>query len=51
MQHDTTFDATTREIPTQESGTNMIISLDDNFDGVCDFNVEDSDLWYFNDDY
>jgi hAT family C-terminal dimerisation region len=51
MQYDITLETTTRTIPTQESGTNMIISPDDNSDGACDINVEDSDLWYLNDDY
>jgi DNA replication protein DnaD len=43
MQDDTTLDLTTRANPTQKSGTNMIISQVDNFDGACDINVEDSD--------
>jgi hAT family C-terminal dimerisation region len=50
LQHDTTLKATTRAVPTQESGTNMIISPDDDSDGACDINVEDNDLWYLNDD-
>jgi hypothetical protein len=44
MQYDTTFEATTHVIPTQESDTNMIISLNDDFDDACDINVEDNDL-------
>jgi hypothetical protein len=51
MQHDITLKATTRAISTEESDTNMIISPDDDSDGACDINVEDSDLWYLNDDY
>jgi hypothetical protein len=51
MQHDTTLKTTTCAIPTQESDANMIISPDDDFDGACDINVEDSDLWYLNDNY
>jgi hAT family C-terminal dimerisation region len=44
MQHDITLEATTCAIPTQESGTNMIISPDDDFDGVYEINVENNDL-------
>jgi hypothetical protein len=44
MQHDITIEATTRAIPTQESDTNMIINPDDDSDGACDINVENSDL-------
>jgi hAT family C-terminal dimerisation region len=44
LQHDTILETTTCAIPTQESGTNMIISLDDDYDGACDINVEDNDL-------
>jgi hypothetical protein len=51
MQYDITFEATTCAIPTQESGTNMIISLDNDSGGACDINVENIDLWYLNDDY
>jgi hAT family C-terminal dimerisation region len=51
VQYDTTLEATARAVPTQESGTNMIISPDDDFDGACNINVEDNDLWYLNDDY
>jgi hypothetical protein len=51
LQHDTTLESTTRAVPTQESGTNMIISPDDVSDGACDIHVEDNDLWYLNDDY
>jgi hAT family C-terminal dimerisation region len=51
MQHYTTLEATTHAISTQKSGTNMIISQDDDSDGACDINVESSDLWYLNDDY
>jgi hAT family C-terminal dimerisation region len=51
LQHDTTLEATTCEVPTQESDTNMIISPNDDSDGTCDTNVEDNDLWYLNDDY
>jgi hAT family C-terminal dimerisation region len=43
MQYDITLEATTRAIPTQESDTNMIISPDDDSDGVCDTN---GDVWY-----
>jgi hypothetical protein len=51
MQYDTTLEATTCTIPTQESDTNMIISSYDDSDDACDINVKDSDLWYLNDDY
>jgi hAT family C-terminal dimerisation region len=44
LQYDTTLEATTRAVPTQESGTNMIISPDDDSDGACDINVEENDL-------
>jgi hypothetical protein len=44
LQHDSTFEATTRAVPTQESGTNMIISPDDDSDSACDINIEDNDL-------
>jgi hAT family C-terminal dimerisation region len=51
MQYDITLETTTRAIPIQESSTNMIISPDDDSDTACDINVENSDLWYFNDNY
>jgi hAT family C-terminal dimerisation region len=51
MQHDITLKATTRAISTQESDTNMIISPDDDSNGACYINVENSDLCYLNDDY
>jgi hAT family C-terminal dimerisation region len=51
MQHDITLEATTRAIPIQQSGTNMIISPDDDSDDACDINVENNNLWYLNDDY
>jgi hAT family C-terminal dimerisation region len=44
LQHDTTLEATTRTVPTQKSGTNMIITLDNDSDGACDTNGEDNDL-------
>jgi hAT family C-terminal dimerisation region len=43
-QYDITLEATTCAIPTQESGTNMIISPDNDSDGACDINVENIDL-------
>jgi hypothetical protein len=36
MQYDITLEATTSAIPTQKSGTNMIISPYDDSDGVRD---------------
>jgi hypothetical protein len=51
LQHDTTLEAITRAVPTQESGTNMIISQNDDSDSAYDINVEYNDLWYLNDDY
>jgi hypothetical protein len=51
MQHDITLEITTHAIPTQESGTNMIISPDDDSNGACDINVGNNDLWYLIDDY
>jgi hAT family C-terminal dimerisation region len=50
-QHGITLEATIHAIPTQKSDTNMIICPDDDSDGACNINVEDSDLWYLNDDY
>jgi hAT family C-terminal dimerisation region len=44
MQHNITLEASTRATPIQESDTNMIISPDDDSDGACDINVENSDL-------
>jgi hypothetical protein len=44
MQHDTTLETITHTIPTQQSDTNVIISPDDNFDGACNINLEDSGL-------
>jgi hAT family C-terminal dimerisation region len=40
LQHDTTLEAITRAVPTQNSGTNMIISPDDDSDGACDINLK-----------
>jgi hAT family C-terminal dimerisation region len=51
MQYDITLETITHAIPTQESDTNMIISPDDDYDGACDINVENNDLWYLNGDY
>jgi hAT family C-terminal dimerisation region len=51
LQHDSTLEATTSAVPTQESDTNMIISPDDDSDGACDIDVEDNDLWHLNDEY
>jgi hAT family C-terminal dimerisation region len=51
MQHDATLETKACAIPIQESNTKMIISPDDDSNGTCDINVEDSDLWYLNDDY
>jgi hAT family C-terminal dimerisation region len=39
MQHDTTLEATTRAIPTQESDTNMIINPNNDSNGACDIKV------------
>jgi hypothetical protein len=44
MPHDIILEATTRAISTKKSGTNMIISPDDDFNGACDINVKNSDL-------
>jgi hypothetical protein len=44
MQYNNTLEATTHAISTQKSGTNMIISPDDDLDDACDINVEDNDL-------
>jgi hAT family C-terminal dimerisation region len=51
MQHNTTLEATTHVIPTQESDTNIIISRDDDSDDACDIKVKDNNLWYLNDEY
>jgi hypothetical protein len=45
MQHDTTLEAATSAIKTQESGTNIPdIPLEDDFNGTYD--IQDNDLWY-----
>jgi hAT family C-terminal dimerisation region len=45
MQHDTTFEAATSAIETQESDNNIPdIPLEDDSDGSYD--VQDNDLWY-----
>jgi hAT family C-terminal dimerisation region len=50
MQHDTTFEAATSAIETQESGTNIPdISLEDDSDDPYD--IQDNDLWYMHNDF
>jgi hAT family C-terminal dimerisation region len=50
MQHDTTFEAATSAIETQESGTNTPdIPLKDDSDGPYD--IQDNDLWYMHNDF
>jgi hypothetical protein len=50
MQHDTTFEAATSIIETQESGTNILdISLEDDSDDRYD--IQDNDLWYMHNDF
>jgi hAT family C-terminal dimerisation region len=50
MQHDTTFEAATSVIETQESGTDIPdIPLEDDSDGACD--IQDNDLWYMHNDF
>jgi hypothetical protein len=45
IQYDTTFEAATSAVETQESGTDIPdIPLEDDFDGACE--IEDNDLWY-----
>jgi hypothetical protein len=47
MQYDTTFEAPTSAIETQESGTD--IPLKDDSDYACD--IQDNDLWYMHNDF
>jgi hAT family C-terminal dimerisation region len=47
MQYDTTFEAVTSTIETQEIGTN--IPLEDDFDDPYD--IQDNDLWYMHNDF
>jgi hAT family C-terminal dimerisation region len=50
IQHDTTFEATTSVIETQESGTNIHdIPLEDDSDDPYD--IQDNDLWYMHNDF
>jgi hAT family C-terminal dimerisation region len=50
MQHDTTFEAATSAIETQESGTDIPdIPSEDDSDGPCD--IHDNDLWYVHNDF
>jgi hAT family C-terminal dimerisation region len=50
MQHDTTFEAATSAIETQESGINIPdISLEDDSDDPYD--IQDNDLWYMHNDF
>jgi hypothetical protein len=50
MQHNTTFEAATSAIETQESGTNIPdISLEDDSDDLID--IQDNDLWYMHNDF
>jgi hAT family C-terminal dimerisation region len=50
MQHNTTFEAATSVIETQESGTNIPdISLEDDSDDPID--IQDNDLWYMHNDF
>jgi hAT family C-terminal dimerisation region len=47
MQYDTTFEAATSTIETQESGTD--ISPENDSDGPC--NIQDNNLWYMHNDF
>jgi hAT family C-terminal dimerisation region len=50
MQYDTTFEAATSAIETQESGTNTSdIPLEDDSDGPYD--IQDNDLWYMHNNF
>jgi hypothetical protein len=51
MQHDTTFEAVTSAIETQESDTNILpdIPLEDDSDDPYD--IQDNDLWYMHNDF
>jgi hAT family C-terminal dimerisation region len=50
MQHDTTFEAVTSAIKTQESSTDIPdITPEDDSDDPCD--IQDNDLWYMHNNF